>query len=55
MLTPLQEAAFGVRLSMRAGGIVLDEVDDPLYARRRGDAGSAATSVNFALLRGDHQ
>jgi hypothetical protein len=33
------------------GGITLDEVNDRLYARR-GDAGSATTSVSFALLRG---
>jgi acetyltransferase-like isoleucine patch superfamily enzyme len=33
-----------------AGGIALDEVHDPVYAHH-GDAGSAATSVTFALLR----
>jgi len=36
---------------MECRRIVLDEVDDPPYARRRGNAGSAATSVSFALLR----
>ena len=54
-LTPPQEAAFGIRLYMQCRRTLLDEVDDPLYARRRGNAGSAATSVSFALLRGCHQ
>ena len=51
MLTPQQEAAFGIRLSMQCRRIVRDEVDDPFYARRCCNAGSAATSVSFALLR----
>jgi hypothetical protein len=48
--------ARGIRAPGRqdsAGG-TLDEVNDRLYARRV-DAGSAATSVGFALLRGNHQ
>jgi hypothetical protein len=50
MLSPPREAAYGIRLSMQCRRIVLGEVVDPLYARRRGNAGSAATSVSFALL-----
>jgi hypothetical protein len=38
MLTPPQKAA------------LLDEVDDPLYAPLRGDAGSAATCPRDATL-----
>jgi hypothetical protein len=38
MLPPPQKAA------------LLDEVDDPLYARLRGDAGSAATCPRDATL-----
>jgi hypothetical protein len=54
VLTPPQEATFGIGLPMQSGGITLDEVNDRLYARR-GDASSAATSVNFAHLRGCDQ
>lgn len=49
-----RRATFGMVCPGSAGGIALDEVDDPLYARR-GDVALAATSVSFALLRGCHQ